>query len=298
DRRSVLTGLGAFGVAGCSPQQSPETGSVEQPARPLARIPIKALDLSALEARNGGRLGVCIQGDAGAVQWRPDERFLYCSTFKLFLAAATLQRVMQGEEQFDRQVPVIATDLLPHAPMTESAVGGTLSIRDLCRAAVEFSDNPAANILIRELGGLDALRAWYRSKGDTFTSIDRLEPQLNRLDGDKDTTSPAQTVRNLGAILTGTLSGLEFKSLMGWLQASPTGPNRIKAGVPAGWTVWHKTGTGAAGPTNDIGYLIDPDVGQFMIAVYYDAPVGVPIPEQETIIAEATRIALKALGHD
>lgn len=291
DRRSVLTGLGALGVAGCGEGRPVDAGGISP-------VEMREIDLSALEARHGGRLGICVQDEQAAVQWRPDERFLYCSTFKLFLAAATLQRVMQGGERFDRQVPVVAADMLSHAPMTERAVGGTLSIRDLCRAAVEFSDNPAANILIRELGGLDALRTWYRSKGDTFTSIDRVEPQLNRPDGDKDTTSPAQTVRNLRAILTGTLSGQEFKSLMAWLQDSSTGPNRIKAGVPAGWTVWHKTGTGAGGPTNDIGYLGGPDVSRVMIAVYYDAPGGVPIPQQEAVIAEATRLALKALGHD
>lgn len=291
DRRSVLTGLGALGAAGCVDRRP--TGAEES-----SPIQVREIDLSALEARHGGRLGICVQDKQAVVQWRSDERFLYCSTFKLFLAAATLQRVMQGLERFDRQVPVVAADLLSHAPMTERAVGGTLSIRDLCRAAVEFSDNPAANILIRELGGLDALRAWYRSKGDRFTSIDRVEPQLNRPDGDKDTTSPAQTVRNLNAILTGTLSGQEFKSLMGWLQDSPTGPNRIKAGVPAGWNVWHKTGTGAGGPTNDIGYLGSVDAGQLIIAVYYDALGGVSIPQQEAVIADVTRIALKALGHD
>ncbi|MDP1142763.1 serine hydrolase, partial [Klebsiella pneumoniae] len=74
--------------------------------------------------------------------------------------------------------------MISHAPVTELAVGSTLTIEQLMKGTVEVSDNPAANILIREMGGLDALRAFYRGIGDDSTRVDRLEPEMNRQDGD------------------------------------------------------------------------------------------------------------------
>ena len=75
----------------------------------------------------------------------------------MYLAAATLLRVQAGEERLDRRVPVTRADMVSHAPVTEPAIGSTLSIEQLMKGTVEVSDNPAANILIRELGGLAAL---------------------------------------------------------------------------------------------------------------------------------------------
>ena len=258
------------------------------------------LDLSELERRHGGRIGLTAQ-DMNRVSWRPDERFNYCSTFKLFLAAATLERVQRDNEKLDRAIPVTAADMISHAPVTEKAVGKTLTIEQLMQATVEVSDNPAANILIREMGGIDALRAWYRSIGDTTTNVDRLEPFMNRRDGDKDTAQPRQIATNLGWILStyqplGLMS--QYALLWNWLIQSPTGQGRIKAGVPQGWTVAHKTGTGGSGQTNDIGVIHPPTGEPIRIAVYYDAPADMAEVTRDAVIAQATRLALGALGRD
>lgn len=287
-RRSVLAGLGALGLMGCAGGND----------RPVAGDVV--LDFSELEKTHGGRIGLHVYSVWANGGWRSNERFLYCSTFKLFLAAAVLQRVARGDERLDRAVPVVAADMLNHAPVTETAVGGTLTIERLCQAIVEVSDNPAANILIRELGGLDVLKDWYRTLGDQVTYLDRIEPQLNLPDGDKDTTTPLQTIQNLDALfLRGErrLQG-EANTLMSrWLFASPTGPNRIKGGVPEGYRVAHKTGTGANGPTNDIGLIYPPSGEAVSIAVYYDGPPSASQDQRDGVIAEATRQALKAIGH-
>ncbi|WP_374274694.1 class A beta-lactamase [Brevundimonas sp.] len=286
DRRAILAALGATAaVSACG------RGAVDGPASDVG------LDLSALEARHaGGRIGFRLQGPSGDVGWRAEERFLYCSTFKLFLAAATLNRVDRGEERLDRAVPITAEDITPHAPATEPAVGSTLTIETLCQAAVEVSDNPAANILIRELGGLDAWRGWYRSIGDETTRVDRLETELNTPDGDKDTTTPAQVVRNLQRLFVGGGVGAHRDLLTQWLTDTPTGAGRIKAGVPAGWTVAHKTGTGE-GPTGDIGLIWNADGGLMLVAAYYDAPEATTPEQRDAVIADAMRAGLGALGH-
>ncbi len=297
DRRSVLTSLAVFGLAGC--EASGDRTSPSAPAAPRASVEV--LDLSLLERVHGGRLGLAIMDAAGerVLAWRGDERFLYCSTFKLFLAAATLQRVDAGREQLDRRVPVAASDITPHAPTTEPAVGSTLTVEQLCQGMVELSDNPAANLLIGAMGGLEAWKAWYPTLGDAVTRVDRLEPELNVAEGDKDTTTPLQAARNIARLLTASdraLSPDAASLLERWLKDSPTGADRIKGGVPNGFQVAHKTGTSGRGHANDIG-LIWPVSGPPMpIAVYYDAPDAPDGAARDRIIAAATAAALDALG--
>ena len=300
DRRSVLTGLGALGVMGCSP--APETAPLQQPARPSVRVRIETIDFSALERRNGGRLGFAAMNMATgqAVGWREAERFVYCSTFKMYLAAATLLRVQAGDEQLDRLIPVTRADMVNHAPVTEPAIGSSLSVDRLMQAVVEVSDNPAANLLLKANGGLEAMQNFYRSIGDDSTRVDRFEPEMNRLDGDKDTIRPAQSVENLKRLFLEAASPLTADSqarLLRWMVDSPTGADRLKAGVPAGWRVAHKTGTGGYGPTNDIGLLYPPSGAPVVVAAYYHATSASSAASNEAVIAEATRMALRALGH-
>lgn len=241
-----------------------------------------------------------MQGQSTA-EWRATERFTYCSTFKLFLAAATLERVQRGEERLDRQVPVTASDLVPYAPVTEEAVGHQLSVETLCRGMVELSDNPAANILIREMGGIGMWRTWYQQAlNDMTTKIDRLEPDLNLIDGERDTTTPLQAVLNMRALLGPDQRRLsaEHKSLLSqWLVNSPTGPNRIKAGAPQGATVGHKTGTSGQGMVNDIGVIWPAQGEPIFAAAFYSGPETDGPEWGEPAIAEATFEAVRAFGH-
>ncbi|MFC5372706.1 class A beta-lactamase [Brevundimonas faecalis] len=295
DRRTLLLGAGSLGlVAACSREVAAVEAEVETPSQALD------LDLSELEERHGGRLGVAVASAGVDAAWRGDERFVYCSTFKMYLAAATLLRVQAGQERLDRAVPVGRADMINHAPVTEKAVGGSLTVEQLMKGTVEVSDNPAANILIREMGGLDALRAFYRGIGDDSTRVDRLEPEMNRQDGDKDTITPVQSVRNISRLLVAPDTPLTPPSkalLMRWMTDTPTGAGRIKAGVPAGWTVAHKTGTGGYGPVNDIGLILPPSGAPVVIAVYFHATSASTDAQREAVIADATRLALKALGH-
>ena len=291
DRRGVLTGLSALGVVACSRPGA----SAAAPAGP------EVFDLSALEAPDGGRLGFVAHdlGSGRQLVWRGEERFVYCSTFKMFLAAATLLRVQAGEERLDRRLAVRREDLLSWVPVTGPAAGGELSVEALMRAAVEMSDGTAANLLLRSLGGPAALQAFYRTLGDETTRADRYEPDLVRLDGDKDTIKPLQSASNIHRLLIDEatpLSAAHKALLLGWMVASPTGPARIKAGVPADWVVAHKTGTGGYGPTNDIGVLYPPTGAAVIIAAYHHGTPETPAERNEAVIAEATRLALTELG--
>lgn len=286
DRRSVLTGLGALPLVGCG---------VSVRFDP-------AFSLAELETRSGGRLGFTAVDTATGRQigWRADERFVYCSTFKAFLAAATLIRIQDGQESLDRLVPITAADMVSHAPVTGPATGSSLSVDRLMQAIVEVSDNPAANLLLKAGGGLGAMQAFYRSLGDDSTRVDRFEPEMNRLDGDRDTIQPARAAANLQRLFVDPASPLSAQSqdrLLGWMFSSPTGTDRIKAGVPAGWRVAHKTGTGGYGPTNDIGLLYPPTGEPVIVTAYYHATGTSSSAANDAVIAGATRMALATLGH-
>lgn len=287
----VLTGLGALGLIGCAPR-----GEAAAPVAPPAP---ETLDLSALEQAHGGRFGLFAHdlGTGRRLTARGDERFVYCSTFKMYLAAATLLRVQAGDEQLDRLIPVTLADMVNHAPVTEPAIGSSLTVERLMQAVVEVSDNPAANLLLKVLGGIAPMQAFYRGIGDASTRVDRFEPEMNRLDGDKDTITPAQSAANIHRLFIDPASPLSQDSkamLLGWMFSSPTGVDRIKAGVPADWRVAHKTGTGGYGPTNDIGILYPPTGEPIIVAAYYHAASDAPA--NESVIAEATRRALAQLG--
>ncbi|HEV2082058.1 MAG TPA: class A beta-lactamase [Brevundimonas sp.] len=294
DRRSVLTGLAALGLTAC------DRASGGGAPAPVTAAP-EAIDLSALETRDGGRLGFVAHdlGSGRMLAWRGEERFVYCSTFKMFLAAATFLRVQTGEERLERMIPITRADMVNHAPVSEPAIGGALSVETLMKGTVEVSDNPAANLLLKANGGLDAMRAFYRGLGDADTTVDRYEPEMNRLDGDKDTIRPLSSAANLKRLLIDAdtpLSAPHRDKLLRWMTDTPTGPARIKAGVPAGWTVAHKTGTGGYGPTNDIGVLYPPSGEPVIIAAYHHGARTAPSERNEAVIAEATRLALAELG--
>ncbi|MGU3495088.1 class A beta-lactamase [Xanthobacteraceae bacterium A53D] len=283
DRRTFLIGAGAVLLG----------------AGHAAAAPGAGLDLRALEARHGGRLGLSATREGRSVGWRATERFAFCSTFKLFLAAYVMQAVQQGRDRLDRPVPITEADMVAHGPVTKPAVGRTLTLEELCRATVDISDNPAANILIREMGGLSAFQQWYRSIGDQITRCDRMETELNSaLPGDeRDTTTAAQYVANLDKVLRGNLlSAAHLRLLERWIIETPTGAGRIKAGVPAGCTVGHKTGTGARATYNDIGIIWPPSGPSVLISVFFTGAKDASPGAIDAVVAEATRQAVSALG--
>jgi beta-lactamase class A len=144
--------------------------------------------LAAIEQRLGGRLGV-LAGTQERVllRHRADELFPMCSTFKVPAAASVLARVDAGSESLDRLVTYGNGDLLNYAPVVrkglEAGGVGRMTISDLCAAVLEWSDNSAANLLLKALGGPEALTLWLRSTGDPVTRLDRNEPTLNQPGG-------------------------------------------------------------------------------------------------------------------
>ena len=129
-----------------------------------------------------------------------------------------------------------------------------MTVDDLCAAIVEASDNGGANLLLERVGGPKGLTRFLRESGDAVTRLDRNEPSLNSNlpDDPRDTTTPDAMVGTMKRILTGdVLQPASRDKLLDWLRKSETGAKRLRAGLPAGWDVGDKTGTGIRGATVD-----------------------------------------------
>ncbi|PPQ42695.1 class A beta-lactamase [Rhodopseudomonas palustris] len=278
DRRELMkaaTGLAGLGLFGSS-----------------AALAADALaDMCArLEAGSGGRLGVCVLDTASGrmIGHRLDERFPMCSTFKALAAGLVLARVDRKQENLDRRVSYAKSDLVTYSPATEKHVEDGMTIAELCEAAITLSDNTAANLLLASFGGPAGLTAFARSLGDETTRLDRIETELNEaLPGDpRDTTSPRAMAQDLRALTLGdALSPASRAQLITWLKANTTGGTRLRAGVPPGWTVGDKTGTGGRGTANDIAVLWPPQRAPLIVTVYLTGAT-VSRDQQNKIIAD------------
>ncbi|GAB2549848.1 class A beta-lactamase [Rhodanobacter koreensis] len=286
NRRNLLKGAAAIAAA-----------LVFRPALSLGNAgETAAARLAALERRHGGRLGVAIldTGNGRHVGYRADERFLMCSTFKLLAVAAVLARVDRGAERLDRRIVFDKKSVLAWAPVTSHRIGPPgMSVAELCQAAITVSDNTAANLLLASLGGPAAVTSCARGLGDPLTRLDRVEPELNvGAPGDvRDTTTPNAMLADLRTLLLGNaLSVTSRRQLAEWLRATRTGADKLRAGLPSGWQVGDKTGSGAHGESNDIAIIWPPQRKPLLVAAYYAAS-SVDGAGSDAVLAEAGRIA-------
>jgi beta-lactamase class A len=256
--------------------------------------------LAALEKRAGGLLGVAAVDTATGrrIDHRSSERFALCSTFKFLAAAAILQRVDQGRDRLNRMIAYGESDLLEYAPVSKEHVKeGGMALGDVCAAAVQWSDNTAANLLFKILDGPQGLTAFIRTLGDNITRLDHNEPALNVVapGEEHDTTTPAAMVRLLSTVLFGQILSQESRArLEGWMLDAKVGEHRIAAGLPPGWKIAQKAGTWS-NQTNDVGVVWPINRAPIVIAVYY-ARGEKALEERESVLRDVGQIVARALG--
>lgn len=256
--------------------------------------------LAALEKSSGGRLGISAidTGNDALFQYRAEERFAMCCTFKVMVAAAMLKQSEADESLLQQIVNYSQSDLVPYSPVAQNHINDGLSIGELCKAMLTYSDNTAANILMKLLGGPEAVTKFARSIGDDAFRLNRWEPELNSAvpDDDRDTTTPYAMQQSLRKLALGNaLAQPQRELLQEWLKANTTGANGIKAGVPENWTVGDKTGSGAYGVTNDIAVIWRPDGKPIVMTIYFRRNSPDATAKKE-LIASATRILVDMIN--
>lgn len=255
-------------------------------------------EFAALE-RDGARVGVTAidTADGRRVSYRGGDRFAFASTNKTFVAAAVLDASTDAE--LDEVVHYSVADLLEYAPITSEHVATGMTVRALVDAAMRYSDNTAANLLVQRLGGPERVQAWLRGIGDRRTNVDRVEPDLNQAipGDDRDTTTPDAFAVDLRRVLVErhTLDSDDRELLLDAMARNTTGDGTIRAGAPEGWTVADKTGTGEYGSRNDVAVVTPPGRAPIVIAVF-TTHGSADAAADDDLVASAARIALDALA--
>ncbi len=290
-RRSVLVGgLAIAGLAACA----------EKPVLADPTVPPIDERIDALQRRNNTKIGVyAVNLDTGSTVAHLDgESFAMCSTFKGYAAARVLQMVQQGELTLDRQIYVDPKQTaLPNSPRTAPNSGGQMTLAELCAAAVQVSDNAAANLVLQTIGGPSAITDFARSIGDPRTRLDRWEIDLNSaIPGDpRDTSTPNALGNGYRTLLTGdVLAPPQRQQLEDWLRGNET--SSIRAGLPEGWSTADKTGNGDYGSTNDIGIAYGPQGQRLLLAIMTRSQANDPkAPNNRALMGEVAALLLPAL---
>jgi len=301
-------------------------------------------EIVAIERDSKGRLGVALLDLKDRASWshRGSEHFPLQSVFKLPLAVAVLQAVEAGKFTLDQPIAVTRRDLsLYHSPLAARFKGERqeVKLRELVRLAAAESDNTAADLLMRLIGGPQTITAMLKAGGVAGISVDRYErvfqPEILGLPGygwdeiidtrafrarvqaipaaerrkrleatlgdRRDGATPDASVAFLEAFAKGNWLRQPEHSRMieGFAANALTGKDRIRAGLPEGARLAHKTGLGpsAAGlnhATNDIGIVTLPNGRIFAIAVYLTGSTASP-EQREAAHAAVARLAVAAL---
>lgn len=277
--------------------------------RPRHNTPVLLVDSSApapiadqfaaLEDRYNAKVGFWgADLDANrTLDHRADDLFATCSAFKAYVAGAILMKDQRGELRLNDEVYIDPAFFVPVAsPSTEPNLGGWMALSDLCAAAVRQSDNTATNLMVEILGGPGAVTDFARSTGDDRIWMVRWELDLNSaFPGDpRDTSSPRSMGTGFANMLTGNVFDDSHRAQLNeWMRTIVTGDTRIRAGLPAGWTIADKTGAGDYASTNDIGVAYGPNGERLVLAVMTRTRSDDPkAPALNDLIADVTRVAV------
>ncbi|MEH0097033.1 class A beta-lactamase [Pannonibacter sp. Pt2] len=246
-------------------------------------------------------MGVVLHDTGSGWSWtnRADERFLMNSTFKAPLCGAVLAAADAGTLNLDEVLPILRSEILSYAPVTEKKVGQSMSLSELCLATIDMSDNTAANLLINRLGGTEAVTEFFRQTGDTVSRLDRLEPEMNTFKaGDpRDTTSPAAMSSTLKELLLGeVLAAGSRAQLIQWMSHGGVTGALLRKTAPQGWHIADKSGSGDQ--TRNIIAMITPPDRAPWIAVIFVSDVKADFAVRNAALQEISAAVIDVIKAD
>ena len=255
---ALLCWLLAFAAQPAAAATSPGLVSLEQQLRYLVANKSADVGIAALDLKSGESISV-----------KGDVPFPMASTVKVAVAALYLAQVDHGRRSLD------------------DTINGVSARRLIDRMMIN-SDNRATDVLIRDLGGPRKVDQWLRERGVTGLRVDRTIAQLLSDKRDlwdrRDSSTPQAMVQLLSKIYKAEIIKPQSRNyLLDVMARCKTGRNRMKALLPYGTPVEHKTGT-LNGYTSDVGFISLPDGRRIAVAMF--ARGGSDRPRT---IAETTR---------
>jgi beta-lactamase class A len=334
-RRDLLIGAAGLMLAGCG-RQAPMT---------VSRTPkLKMQQLNDEVGAIADRVRPALLGagllnlDSGQVWTLNGEKwFPMQSVFKAPLAAAVLSEADAGRLSLDERITLRDIDLSPlYSPIAEAfPARRDYSLRDFLASMVVTSDNTAADLLMRRIGGPGAVTAWLTGKDIAEVRVDRyerdlqpesvgLEPfrpiwkdrasyrravasvppvqrraaEIRYMADPRDSATPRGMLQFLELLDSRQLISPASTTLLEQLMiATAPGIGRLKAGLPKGATLAHRTGTGATDQglslaVNDVGVIVLPDKRRYAAAVFLRGST-LGADASDAVIAEVARAMVR-----
>jgi beta-lactamase class A len=292
DAGDAVDGVGGA-VAGDAATRQPVGAPAESALSPTAD---PTLEAAIREATAGfdGEIGVAVrhlQRDV-RVAVDGDRRFFLASVYKLPIAYAALMDRGSGEPRGLSPYDSLRVGTEDRAPgETPFVPGASPPVRRLVERALARSDNTASDVLLRAIGGPETVLRSLQRLGIEDIRVDRTlrrifaEWQGAPAPGDERDTGTAEAiVALLAALHEGAGLSPEARSvILEGMVAADTGPDRIRAGVPAGTAVAHKTGT--LGPFAHDVALVPLPGGRGDVALAVLIRSNAPLAERERVIA-------------
>ncbi|ANS46511.1 class A beta-lactamase BlaIII [Bacillus thuringiensis] len=229
------------------------------------------------------------------VAYHSDDRFAFASTSKSLAVGALLRK--NSLEALDQRITYTHEDLSNYNPITEKHVDTGMTLKELADASVRYSDSTAHNLILKQLGGPSEFEKILREVGDTVTTSERFEPELNEVHPGEthDTSTPEAIAKTLQSFTLGTALPIEKRELLvDWMKRNTTGDKLIRAGVPKGWEVADKTGAGSYGTRNDIAIIWPPNKKPIVLAILSNHDKE-DAKYDDKLIADATKVVLNTL---
>lgn len=252
-------------------------------------------NLANLEKTFDGKLGIYAinMNNNEVIAYRASERFPVQSTLKLIGVAALLKESEKNKNLLHEKIHYTKNDLMawPWHPVTGQHLADGMTLEALGEAAVTYSDNPAMNLIMKKFGGPKFVTDFAYSIGNKTFNIEHYEGELNSNPHDShDTSTPMDMALSLQKITLGHVLTPSLRTkLVTWMRNNTVGYKRIRAGVPIGWVVADKTGSGDYGVANDIGIVWSPTCKPVVLAIY-TVQNQKDAKRREDIIAAATTI--------
>lgn len=252
-------------------------------------------------------VGVAIVGGDGKdeVVVNGNRRYPMQSVFKFHIGLAMMTEIDKGKFSLDQKIEIKKSELLPGlwSPIREAfPEGTTMSIADILMYTVSQSDNVGCDVLLRLLGGPEAVEKFVKRNGVKDIAI-RINEETMQSNWDmmfQNWTTPKAANALLKNFYENKKKQHSQKShdfIWKIMRETSTGPQRLKGQLPEGTVVAHKTGysgahktTGVYAAVNDIGVVFLPNGKYFYISVFVSDSKE-DFDTNERIIADVTKAA-------
>lgn len=252
------------------------------------------------------QIGVAIRFDGKETTLvNNDTPYAMLSTFKFPLALAVLHHLEQNHRSLETEIFVAKSDLLPntYSPLRDARPEGNfrISVSELLKYCVSLSDNNACDILIKYLGGPEAIQNYLNRIGITDITITATEDMMHQSGNPYlNQARPSASIELLEKFINKTLLNSPYQEFLEKIMLeTTTGADKLKGLLPPDTPVGHKTGSsdrnkaGLKMADNDLGFVLLPNGKHYTIAVF----IMDSMEDDKTNASVIARIAKAAYDH-